>query len=260
MRVMGRRDWCMLLLQALCGIFLFRMFLLQGLLYTSVGEAGIMTGATPAVTLIMAGAFLKEPFNTTSFTGISSTVAGILLVQGIILPGNVLRLEHLFGNLLVLCAVISESLFKILSRIYSLRTPSLNPIVQTALVSGIALLLCLVPALLENPALSLLSLGLKEWLALVWYGFMVTALGFIFLYAGIHRCTATTAAAFSGMMPFSALILSVIILGEEVGWPQWAGGFLVVLGMIIIGRGTGHRITRKSEICAWRDVNARYPE
>ena len=243
-RLMAARDWFMLLLQAFCGIFLFRMFLLQGLLHTSTGEAGILTGATPAATALFAWVVLKEPVNKKSLIGILSTIGGILLIQRILLPGSEFALEHFLGNMLVLCAAVSESLFNIFSRIYSLkavscRTQPLNPIVQTTLVSGIALLLCLIPSLFEHPVLSLMSLGFKEWLALVWYGLFVTALAFIFWYAGIKRCTAYTAAAFSGMMPFTSLILSVIVLGENAGWQQWSGGVLVVLGMFLIG---GHQV------------------
>ena len=44
------------------------------------------------------------------------------------------------------------------------------------------------------------------------------------LYTGIpvsNVCGAFTAAAFSGMMPLTSMILSVIILGEQAGWQQW---------------------------------------
>lgn len=237
---MSVRDWVTLLLQALFGIFLFRMFLLQGLLHTSSGEAGVLTGATPAATALLAWFLLKEPLYWKSLSGIFSTIAGILLLQGILVPGNALTINHLMGNLLVLCAAIFESLFNILSRLSSLRTVTdrstpLNPIVQTILVSIIAWLLCLIPSLFEHPVLSLMSLGIIEWLALVWYGIFVTALAFILWYAGIKRCTAYTAAAFSGMMPLTSLLLSVLLLGEHIGWHQWSGGLLVVLGMLLIG-------------------------
>ena len=239
-QVMEGKDWFLVILQALCGIFLFRMFLLQGLLHTSTGEAGILTGATPAVTALLARAALKEQVNRKSIIGIACTIWGILLIQGILLPGSIFTLGHFVGNMLVLCAAASESLFNVISRVNSLRTVSLNkqpinPLVQTTLVSGIALFLCLIPALFEQPLQSLTSLGIKEWLALAWYGLFVTALAFIFWYAGIKRCPAYTAAAFSGMMPFTSLILSVIVLREHAGLQQWSGGLLVVLGMLLIG-------------------------
>lgn len=237
---MSVNGWILLLFQALCGIFLFRMFLLLGLMHTSSGEAGILTGATPAVTAILAIFVLKEPVQRRSLFGIFSTVAGILLLQGIFLPGSRFIIEHFIGNLLVICAAVCESLFNIISRINSLQVvtaeaSSLEPMVQTTLVAGIALFLCLIPSLFEHPIASLSALGIKEWLALVWYGLFVTALAFIFWYAGIKRCTAYTAAAFSGMMPFTSLILSILILGEQTGWQQWFGGTLVVIGMLLIG-------------------------
>lgn len=236
----GAKNWSIILLQAFFGIFLFRMCLLQGLLKTSTGEAGILTGAAPAATVILARVFLKETLSKQKVFGILSTITGILLIQGIFLPGRSFLLEHLFGNILVVCAAISESTFNIISRINSLRLDldrrkPLDPIIQTTLVSIIAFLLCLIPSFLENPVSSILSLGIKEWLALAWYGLFVTALAFIFWYAGIKRCAASKAAAYSGMMPFTSLILSWLVLGEDVIWEQWSGGILIVLGMLIIG-------------------------
>lgn len=239
-RVMRNREWLMLTLQALFGIFLFRIFLLQGLLRTHTGEAGILTGTTPAVTAILAILILKEPAGIKKIIGISCTIGGILLIQGVMLPGSRLTAQHFWGNMLVICAAACESIFNILSRINHLKKLSqhqeeLNPLVQTFIVSGIALLLCIVPALLEQPIAELRVLGLKEWLALVWYGVFVTALAFIFWYSGIKRRSAYAAAAFSGMMPFTSLFLSVTLLGEHAGWEQWSGGALIVLGMILIG-------------------------
>lgn len=234
------REWRLLFFQALLGMFLFRMLLLQGLLHTSTAEAGILTGATPAFTVMLAFGFLKESANSMKLAGILSTVAGIMIIQGILTPGHAFEVQHLYGNLLVLCAACSESGFNLLSRIGSMqRTASQNkaihPMVQTTLVSVIALMLCLIPAWFENSLASLAALELQEWLALVWYGPIVTALAFMLWYAGIKRCPVSTAAAFSGMMPFTALLLSVLVLKESAGWEQWCGGILVILGMFLIG-------------------------
>ncbi|WP_243237407.1 DMT family transporter [Heliobacterium chlorum] len=243
---MDKKQWLMLLLQALFGVFLFRMFLLEGLLHTSAAEAGILTGATPAITTILAWVLLKEHANKKTFAGILCTVGGILLVQGIVTKGSDFASEHFWGNMLVLFAAASESLFNIFSRMNSLKTDEaekepLDPRVQTLLVSAMALGLCLVPALFEHPLVSLTTIGLVQWSALAWYGAIVTALSFICWFAGIKRCSAYTAAAFSGMMPFTALILSVWVLGEHAGWEQWSGGVLIMLGMILIGLRDGKR-------------------
>ena len=242
-RTVGRLSWGgwgYLFFQALLGMFLFRMLLLHGLLHTSTAEAGILTGTTPAFTVMLAFVLLKESVSGSRLTGMLCTVGGILVLQGMLTPGISFKEQHVYGNLLVLCAALSESGFNLLSRIGSVKqtaSPShaMHPVVQTTLVSAIAFLLCLIPAGFEDPVTSLAAIGLREWLALIWYGPIVTAVAFIMWYAGIKRCHVSTAAAFSGMMPFTALLLSVIVQ-EPAGWEQWAGGILVVLGMFLIGR------------------------
>lgn len=233
-------GFVLLTMQALFGIFLFRLCLLSGLHYTSAGEAGIMIGATPAFTVLLAMLVLKEPLCFRKLVGILGTSCGILLIQGL-LSGHKLSEEHLSGNLLVLAAAACESVFNILSRVMSVRRKAdykLTPVVQTALVSAFAFLFCLIPALMDQSFIKLRGIGLKEWLALFWYGAVVTAAAFICWYAGIKRCSAFIAAAFSGMMPFTSMLLSVVILGEQSGWQQWAGGALVMAGMILIGSGS----------------------
>lgn len=237
-RWMSARDWVQLLLQALFGIFLFRLFLLQGLIHTSAGEAGILTGATPAATALFAYFFLKERLYKVRLLGIICTVIGILIIQGIFMPGAGFSVQHSIGNLLVLCAAICESSFNVLSRVYSINHTNqsqLDPIAQSILVSWLALLLCLGPALSECPVSSLSTLSLLGWGALVWYGLFVTALAFIFWYSGIKSCDTTVAAAISGLMPFTAMVLSVLLLGEHPEWWHWLGGLLVVLGMVFTG-------------------------
>jgi len=235
------RDWAYLFLQALFGIFLFRVFLLLGLLHTTSVEAGILTGATPAITAVLSGLLLKEKMGPSKIIGILSTVAGVLFIQGLFMPGKCFMPEHIFGNVLVLCAASCESIFNVCSRIAVVRArpadkAAMPPMVKTVLVSLIAMSLCLIPACFEQPVGFLAKLGLQGWLSLIWYGVFVTALAFLFWYSGIKRCPASTAAAFSGMMPFTALLLSVLILGERAAIQQWCGGILVVSGMALIGR------------------------
>jgi len=237
LKIMRVKDWVFVILQGLFGIFLFRLLLLNGLKNTSAGEAGILTGVTPAATTLMAWLILKESLNKTKIYGLICTVIGIFIIQGGFHPGNILSEKHMIGNLLVIFAALCESSFNILSRMNSLEVISgtcrkLDPTIQTTLVAGAAFIFCIPLVLRENPVNSLLNIGIQEWLALVWYGLIVTAVAFIFWYSGIKRCKASVAAAFSGMMPFTSMILSVLILGEKPGWQQWSGGLMVVAGMM----------------------------
>lgn len=240
-RRLKRNDWRMLVLQAVFGIFLFRTFLLFGVNLTSTVEAGILTGTTPAITSALAFFILREKPSGWAVLGIACTVSGIVLLQGINLHSVQFSIQHLGGNVLILCAAASESSFNIISRKHraakqSDRDVQIHPLVQTLLVSAIAYVLSIIPAFIGQPFTALQTIGLKEWLALIWYGLIVTALAFVFFYEGVKRCDAYTTAAFSGMIPLTSLLLSLFLLQEEIGYAQWAGGLLIIFSMLLIGR------------------------
>ena len=132
------------------------MFLVCGLRRTSAAEAGILTGATPAITAILAGILLREYVGIKKGFGILCTVTGVLLIQGLLSPDRRFSNAHIIGNLLVLCAAACESVFNILSRITVLQTGDENqlefdPLVQTTLVTLTALVLCICLSLTERP-------------------------------------------------------------------------------------------------------------
>ena len=226
------------LAQAFFGMFLFRAFLLYGVSRTSALEAGILTGATPAITAFLAWVILKEKIGIRSIAGIFATVSGVFLVQGVADSGG-LRISHLVGNLLVLGAAASESIFNILCRTTVIKKEAagapLDPLVQTTLVTLVALMLCIIPAILERPISRVAGLSWQAWLALIWYGVFVTALAYLCWYAGIKRCGAFTAAAYSGLMPLTSMILSTILFREATDIIQWLGGMCVIAGMVLIG-------------------------
>jgi len=235
LKTLNRNDWILICLQAVFGIFLFRAFLLSGLKITSSLEAGILISCSPVIISILAHFLLKEKASAKTFLGVSLAFIGILLLQGI---NTGLTTSHLPGNLLVLCAAASESVFNILSRIYS-RNKShedklFDPLLQTMLVSAIALILCLLPALREQPLKSLAALDVKGWWSIIWYGFIVTLLSYVLWYAGIKRCNSYTAAAFSCVMPLTSMLLSFIIFGEAITGIQWVGSGMILFGVMFI--------------------------
>ena len=239
-RLLKNGDWKMLILQAIFGIFLFRIFLLSGVSLTSTVEAGILTGTAPAITAVLAYLVLREMPSGWTAAGIACTVMGIVLLAGVNIYSAAFSAEHLGGNVLILCAMASESTFNIISRrhrakqLYETGIP-IHPMVQTLIVSAVAFVLSIIPALMEQPFAALQMIGLNEWLALIWYGLIVTALAFVFFYAGVKHCDAYTTAAFSGMIPLTSMLLSLLLLREAISYAQWAGGFLIISSMLMIG-------------------------
>ena len=244
-----KRDLAVFTLQAGFGIVLFRLFLLTGVGLTSTVEAGILTGTTPAITSILAFLVLKETSHTWTVPGIVCSVLGIVLIQKNPQNLTAFSMSHTAGNLLILGAAASESTFNIISRKYreegnDTELSSVPPMIQMYLVSLIAFFLSLIPGFYKQSVLSLSSIGLREWLALGWYGLVVTALAFIFFFEGVRRSNAYTTAAFSGMIPLTSMLLSLFFLKEPIGLNQWAGGGFIIFSMILIGRQSKNRRQR----------------
>ena len=230
-------QWKILVLQAVFGVFLFRVFLTVGLMYTSAVEAGIITGSSPAITGLLAWIILREPIKKRSVLGISLTLIGIMLLQGFPLNMAVFNVQHLTGNLLALGAAACEAMFTTLSRkVYlgSSEEYGLPPLVRASIVSMIALILCVVPMLIEKPMESLISLPTSGWFALIWYGSIVTVAAFAFMFAGAKRCDGYTIAAFTGLIPLSALVLAVLILGETVQIHQLTGCAFIIGAILLL--------------------------
>jgi drug/metabolite transporter (DMT)-like permease len=142
--------------------------------------------------------------------------------------------------MLIILAAACEALFNVFSKAFfrsveHMQKEPMDPAVQTILVSFMAMVLCMLSAVGETPLARLAVLPLSGWLSLFWYGIFVTALSYICWYAGIARCGALTAAAFSGMMPFTSAMLSILVLKETLAPLQLLGGLCIMGGMVWLG-------------------------
>lgn len=236
-RKLSAHQWKIVFLQALFGVFLFRIFLTFGLRYTSAAEAGIITGSTPAITALFTYLILRESLTRRSLLGIVGTMLGIMVLQGFPFNLDAFSLAHFFGNLLVVGAAACEASFTILARSLHVRRQDayvMHAAAQAGLVNIIALLLCLIPMLLEWPWTAVAALRLDGWLALVWYGSFVTLVAFMLMFTGTKYVDGYTIAAFSGVIPVSALILSIVILHDKIQLYHGIGCILIVGSILIM--------------------------
>ncbi len=218
--------------QALFGAFLFTVFLLYGLRYTTSSSAGVIASATPAVIGLIAWAFMRERPRAAETAGILAAVAGVMLVNlgsGMGTDaGGAAASSPLWGNFLVLCAVIFESLFLLLRK--AVPEP-LSPLSASTLVSFFGLLWFLPFGLYEAVGLDFSAVTLTGWLSVVYYAFFVTALAYIFWFSGVTRVSAAEAGVMTAVMPVSALLISALVLGEKLTAANIGGCAFALLGI-----------------------------
>jgi len=226
-----RHDWKTLLLQSFTGVFLFSIFLLYGLKFTSAAEAGIITSSTPAIVGILSFLFLREKLSSYQMLGIGFAVFGVLLINFGATIDAARGQMPLLGNVLVFGAVIGEALFTIFRKTAS---DTISPLRMATAVSVFGLLFFLPFALYEAITFDFYSVSWTEWIPIVYYGVVVTVIGFILWFQGVTKVAASTAAVFTGIMPITAVLLSYLILQEAFAWSHVWGGLSVLAGLGLI--------------------------
>lgn len=229
----GRRDLLLLLLQALLGMFLYRVFMLYGLKHAAATDSAIVTSLTPAAVALLSRVLLRERLVSRLAAGVLCSLSGAMTVQ--VLPliqhGAPAARSTIGGLLLVLLAVLGEAALTVIRKLQGDRVP---PLLGTTYVCLIAFVLFLVPACAELSAGGMPVLGPRELAAVLYYGWFVTAIAYLLYFRGVTLLPSATVAAYTAVVPVSALLLSSLLLGERLTWPLLAGSVLVVAGMLLI--------------------------
>jgi len=210
----------------LIGIFLFLGYAFQtvGLKYTTATKAGFITGLSVVLVPIISHFFIKEKINRNSVIGVFLAFIGLWFLN------YSSSFSFNLGDFLVLLCAVSFALHIISVGLYTKKMDYVPlVIVQLATVFVLSLLMALV---FERPEIHL-SYSPNVWWSIVLTGVFATALAFYMQNRFQRYSTATkTAIIFSGE-PIFAAVFAYLLLGERVGLIAWAGGLLIIFGMIV---------------------------
>ncbi|MFV0423590.1 DMT family transporter [Oleidesulfovibrio sp.] len=218
-----------LLMQALCGVVLYRIFMFWGLQFTTATAGGLINSAVPALVALLAFVLLRERLAATRLIGVGCVSAGILAVNLIpFLTDSSQANSALKGNCLVLAAVFSEAAFAVLSKAHE---RPMSALFRTAMVSLYAFL-CLLPlAIYDARNFNFGSIDAQTAWCIVYYGVVVSFLSYVFWFKGIVHVPASVAASFAGFVPLSSVFFSYVVLNEQVSGAHWAGLACVLAGI-----------------------------
>ena len=211
---------------SLIGIFLFLGYTLQtvGIKYTTATKAGFITGLSVVLVPIISHFFIKDKVSRNSVIGVVLAFIGLWFLN---YSGS---FSFNLGDFLVLLCAFSFAMHIISVGLFGKKLDYvLLAITQITVVFVLSLLMALI---FERPAIHL-SYSSYIWWSIVITGIFATALAFYMQNRFQRHSTATkTAIIFSGE-PISAAVFAYFLLGEEVGLIAWAGGLLIIFGMIV---------------------------
>ncbi|UFJ41957.1 DMT family transporter [Brevibacillus humidisoli] len=223
-------GWKEMGLQAFFGVFLFSLFMLYGVQYTTATAAGIITSTVPAFIALFSLWLLREKLTRNRMFAILFSVLGIALIT-FQAGGVVLDAAQMLGNLLVLLAVAAEALFTIFAKRLA---GQVTPFQLAAGVNLFGLLFFLPFAVWEFVWFDLGSISAAVWGMIAFYAVTASVLSFVLWYFGVGKVPASVAGLFTGVMPISAALVSILFLGEQFHWFHGIG-MILVLAAIVVG-------------------------
>ena len=226
--LLSRKDKLLLIMQAICGGFLFNVLILYGMKTTSATSAGIISSITPIMIFILAAAFLHEKINLQKCIAIVIVMLGLLILN----TGKTTTSAEgaLFGNLLVLLAVIPEALFTILSKSVGKKLSGMEAVI---LVNLFNLILFIPFAIISIADFHPMLISASVYGQLLIYGISGGIIFFLLWYRGLTKINANTAALFTGVMPVSTTILAFIFLNEPINNSEIIGMLMVIVAIFV---------------------------
>jgi len=193
--------------------------------------ASILNATTPFFTVLIAGAILMdEALTKMKFIGVIIGLLGTIILIG---PDALMgQTDSLLGQLAVIAAALSYAIAGVYARRF--KTWQLSPlIIATGQVTMASLILLPLTLILDQPWENA-SLAMSAVLALCGLAFFSTVIAYILYFRLIERAGATNAALVTFLVPISASLLGVIILGENFTALHALGMGLIALGLLIM--------------------------
>lgn len=202
-----------------------------GQTHVASGLASILNATTPLFTVVVAH-FLTadERFSRNRLFGVLIGLLGVVMLMG---PQAVSGLGgDVAGQFAIVGAAISYAFAGVFGRRF--RRMGIPPMATaTGQVTASSLLLLPIVVLVDRPW-KLAMPGTEVWLAILGTALLSTALGYIVYFRLLASAGAVNLLLVTFLIPPSAIVLGVFLLGEHLGANNLAGMALIGLGLAAI--------------------------
>ena len=235
-----RQTQKLVFLESFLGNFLFTICMLYGVSMTSAVSAGVIMASIPAAVALMSWAFLREHIGLRVWAAVACAALGIGLLalskaeqlapaaQG--LDGNLTYSKAWLGNLLIGGAVLCEAAYAVIGKKL---TGALGPKRITSLINlwGFALMTPMGMYCALQFDFSSIRPGI--WLLLVFYALAASVWTVWLWMTGLKVVPAALGGVFTVMLPISAALVGVLVLGETLTRVQLLAFAIALVGVVL---------------------------
>ena len=227
----GRSSWLALLIMAALNSALPFFLIAWGQIHIASGLASIMIAMTPLFAVVAAHFMTEdEHMSPGKVAGVLAGLVGVVVLIG---PQFLEELgKDLLGQLSVLGAAVCYAVSAIYGRTFSRRAMA-PMMVATGQMTMATLILLPITLLVDRPW-EYLGASLEAWGAVVGLAVLSTSVAYLIFFRILARAGAVNILLVNFIVPISAILLGVFVLGELLTLEQLIGMVFIALGLALI--------------------------
>ena len=209
---LSAHDRWLLFWESFLGNFLFSICMLYGVQATSALAAGVVMAAIPAAVAILSRLFLHERIVPRVQAAIACAAAGIVLLAFVKAPDSAdAAPAPWWGHALLLGAVLCEASYVVIGKRL---TRQVSPRRISALINLWGLVLVTPFGVWQALSFDFGAVPAATWTLLVFYAIAASMVTVWLWMQGLRHVPSSRAGVFTVMLPVSAALVGIVVLGE----------------------------------------------
>lgn len=222
-RTFGAQNYKVVLGLGFLGFFVYEFLYYYGIAQLTASTACILNYLWPVMLVLFSCLILKEPFTTRKVLAMVASFLGVVVLSA---GGNDQYGAHpVLGIVGCIVAAVSYGLFSVLNKREDLDQDLCMPIYW-----GVTMVSGLIAGFVEG---GWTMPDLKTWLILAWLGVMANAVGYLIWAIALNDSkNSARIANFAFLVPVLSMLLSALILREQIHWNGIAALVLILGGIL----------------------------
>lgn len=224
-----KKDWVKIILAALFGITFNVTFFFLGLKFTFAVNAALIIATIPIFTIFAAQIFLKERVTLRLIFATTTAFLGLSVILGP--PVINLGINHLFGGIFLISAALFWVGYEILSKELFKKYSPQTVTFYSFLVGSLSFFPLFLLELFASPWI--FQLKFQGLLGILYGAIFSSAIAYFAWQWGLSKIKTSEAAFFFYLDPISGVLVSLVLLGEQITPLFVIGAILIGIGLLL---------------------------
>ncbi len=232
-RVTNKRDVANFLILGAFGFFPAQVFMTWGTRMSLASNGALLTLALPVFTAVMAMIILKEKMNKARWISFGFAIIGVLVISAKDIQGSSFEFKYLAGDLLILTAILGNSLNNSFGKVILRRFTPLEMLFWTYCVMLVLLLPFVFPDISQFVS-TIPHFTTNTWIGMILLTFFHNYLSMIIFLRVLAELDAIQVALTNYLITFFGLPIAALTLGERLAPLAIIGGIFVLGSTLLI--------------------------